>query len=198
MTVRIVRHAATATLATSLLALTPAVTLFAADSAQRVVDFEKAVLLQAEEKAVRMEQWVENGVVFKLAREPKTTKAKGLIMFFAHIGTGRKGVVCAMATEPIPVRATFPVPVSAVTLRLWGSTGTAALVEAFDAEGHVVDRASLESIPSRKAPGEQVPIFDMSVKGSRIAYVEFSGPRDGEYLVADEVRFTPVEEGPSK
>jgi hypothetical protein len=198
MTVRTARHAAGATLAASLLALTPLALLFAADSSPRVVDFEKATLVQAEEKAVRMEQWVENGVVFKLAREPKTTKAKGLIMFFAHIGTGRKGIVCAMATEPIPVRATFPVPVSAVTLRLWGSTGTAALVEAFDADGHIVDRTSLDAIPGRKAPEEQVPMFDMSVKGARIAYVEFSGPRDGEYLVADEVRFTPVEEGSSK
>jgi hypothetical protein len=31
------------------------------------------------------------------------------------------------------------------------------------------------------------------VKATRIAYVQFSGPREGEYLAADEVRFTPVD-----
>ena len=97
-------------------------------------------------KATRVEQWVEKGVVFKLAREPQKSKTKGLLMFFPHIASGHKGIVCAMATEPIPVRATFPTPVSTVTLALWGSTGTPALLEAFDSGGVVVDRASLESI----------------------------------------------------
>jgi hypothetical protein len=94
-----------------------------------------------------------------------------------------------MATEPIPVRATFSRLVSAVTLSFWGSTGIPALLEAFDAEGKVVDRASLESVPGRKAPGAPVPIFSLTVKASRIAYIQFSGPREGEYLAADEVRF---------
>jgi hypothetical protein len=78
-----------------------------------------------------------------------------------------------------------------VTVSLWGSTGMPAVLEAFDAEGKVVDRASLESVPGRKAPGDPVPIFTMTVKGGGIAYVQFSGPREGEYLAADEVRFTP-------
>ena len=98
-----------------------------------------------------------------------------------------------MATEPIPVRATFPKPVSSVTVSFWGSTGTPALLEAFDAEGKVVDRASLESVPNRKAPGDPVPMFTMTVRASRINYVQFSGPREGEYLAADEVRFTPID-----
>ena len=76
---------------------------------------------------------------------------------------------------------------------MWGSTGTPALLEAFDAEGKVIDRSSLESIPGRKAPGDPVPIFTMTVSAPRIAYIQFSGPREGEYLAADEVRF--VEEG---
>jgi len=101
---------------------------------------------QTVSKATRVEQWVEKGVVFKLAREPQKSKTKGLLMFFPHIASGHKGIVCAMATEPIPVRATFPTPVSTVTLALWGSTGTPALLEAFDSGGVVVDRASLESI----------------------------------------------------
>jgi len=101
-----------------------------------------------------------------------------MLMFFTHLDTGHKGLVCAMATEPIPVRARFEKPVSSVTISFWGSTGMPALLEAFDVEGKVVDRASLESVPGRKAPGDPVPIFNMTVKASRIAYVEFFGPRE--------------------
>ena len=158
-----------------------------------VVDFESAVPLHADQKANRVPQWVENGVSFTLAWEPKRTKGKGMLMFVTHLASGRKGIVSAMATEPIPVRATFPKPVSSVTMSMWGSTGTPAVLEAFDSDGKIVDRASLESVPGRKAAGDPVPIFTMNVKGGRIAYVQFSGPREGEYLAADEVRFTPVE-----
>ena len=73
-----------------------------------------------------------------------------------------------------------------------------ALLEAFDPEGKVVDRASLESVPGRKTPGEPVPIFTMTVRAQHIAYIEFSGPREGEYLAADEVRFTPIKDGDRK
>ncbi len=156
-----------------------------------VVDFEKAVPVLPDGNANRVPRWEENGVVFTLAHEPKQTKGKGLVMFFTHLATGHKGIACAMATEPIPVRATFPKPVSSVTVSFWGSTGTPALLEAFDTDGKVLDRASLESVPGRKAPSDPVPIFTMTVKGDRIAYVHFSGPREGEYLAADEVRFTP-------
>jgi hypothetical protein len=98
-----------------------------------------------------------------------------------------------MATEPIPVRATFPRSVSTVTVSFWGSTGTPALLEAFDSDGKVVDRANLESVPGRHAPADPVPTFNLSVKAGRIAYIQFSGPKEGEYLAADEVRFTPVD-----
>src|SRR5882724_4881251 len=155
-----------------------------------VVDFKNAVPLLADGQANRVPRWEEKGVVFTVAREPQQTKGKGMLMFFTHLSTGHKGVVCAMATEPIPVRATFPKPASSVTVSFWGSTGTPALLEAFDVEGKVVDRASLESVPGRKAPGDPVPIFTMTVSANRIAYIQFSGPREGEYLAADEVRFT--------
>jgi hypothetical protein len=157
-----------------------------------VVDFESAVPLLPDGKANRFPRWEEKGVVFTLAHEPEHTKGKGLLMFFTHLSTGHKGLVCAMATEPIPVRATFPEPVSSVTVSFWGSTGTPAVLEAFDADGKVVDRASLESVPGRKAPGEPIPTFSMTVKAALIAYVQFSGPREGEYLAADEVRFAPI------
>jgi hypothetical protein len=77
-------------------------------------------------------------------------------MFFTHLSTGHKGIACAMATEPIPVRATFPKPVSSVTVSFWGSAGTPALLEAFDRGGKVVGRASLESVPSFKRSRRQV------------------------------------------
>jgi hypothetical protein len=160
-----------------------------------VVDFEKAVPLLADGKANRVARWEEKGVVFTLAHEPQQTKGKGLLMFFTHLSNGHKGIACAMAMEPIPVRAAFPTPVSSITVSFWGSTGVPALLEALDAEGKVVDRASLESVPGRKAPGDPVPTFTMTVHAARIAYIQFSGPREGEYLAADEVRFTPMETG---
>jgi hypothetical protein len=167
--------------------------VFAAAGEQQVVDFESAVVLLPDGRANRVPKWEENGVTFTLAHEPQHSKAQGLLMFFTHLGSAHKGIACAMATEPIPVRATFAKPVSSVTLAMWGSTGTPALLEAFDAKGKVVDRASLDAVPGRKAPGDPVPIFTMSVHSSRIAYIQFSGPRQGEYLAADELRFTPAE-----
>jgi len=177
-------------LKTLLLLLSAAV--FASAAQEVVVDFEEAVPLLADRKANRVPQYEEKGVVFTLAREPQTTKAKGLLMFFTHLSSGHKGIACAMATEPIPVRATFPKAVSAVTIAFWGSTGTPALLEAFAADGRLVDRANLASVPNRKAPADPVPTFNMTVKGAGIAYVQFSGPREGEYLAADELRFTPM------
>jgi hypothetical protein len=158
-----------------------------------VVDFEKAVPLLADGNANRVPRWEEKGVVFTLAREPQQTKGKGMLMFFTHLSSGHKGIACAMATEAIPVRATFPRPAASVTVSFWGSTGTPALLEAFDAEGKLVDHASLDSVPGRKAPGDPVPIFNMTVKAGRIAYIQFSGPREGEYLAADEVSYTPID-----
>jgi len=180
-------------LAAGLLLLLPAI----AGAEQVVVDFEDAVVLRPDEKPVRVEQWVERGVVFKLSRPPKA-KAKRVMMFFPHPTSGHKGIVCAMAEEPIPVQATFPKPVSSATVALWGSTATPALLEAFDSEGNVVDRVKLESIPGRKAPGDPIPVFNMTVNAKRIAYIQFSGPREGEYLAADEVRFTPVDDDTQK
>jgi hypothetical protein len=158
-----------------------------------VVDFEKVVPLLGDGNANRVPRWEEKGVVFTLAHEPEHTKGKGMLVFFTHLASGHKGIACAMATEPIPVRAMFPAPVSLVTVAFWGSTGMPAVLEAFDSDGKSVDRASLESVPGRKAPGDPVPIFTMTVKGSRIAYIQFSGPREGEFLAADEVRFTPID-----
>ena len=161
-------------------------------AAETVVDFEGVtVLLAPNDKANRAEKWEDKGVVFKLAREPKTTKAKGLVMFFEHLTSGHKGIGSAMALEPIPVQVNFPNVVSGVTISFWGSAGAPAVLEAFDVAGKVVDRAELAAVPGRKGPGDAVPVFELSVKGRGIAYVQFSGARAGEYLAADEVRFRP-------
>jgi len=177
--------------AMSLLLLAATVCVWSAEPV--VVDFEKGVPLLADGQANRVTRWEEKGVVFTLAHEPQQTKGKGMLMFFTHLSTGHKGIVSAMATESIPVRATFAKPVSSVAVSFWGSTGVPALLEAFDGEGKVVDRSSLDSVPGRKAPGDPVPIFTMTVKANRIAYIQFSGPREGEFLAADEVRFTPID-----
>ena len=110
----------------------------------------------------------------------------------ALLGAAVAGILSAMADDPIPVRVRFPTNASSVTIVFWGSTGCAARLVAYDPEGKLVDQASLEVIPGRKAPGDAIPTFELTVKSSQIAYVEFSGPRTGEYLAADEVRFVPV------
>lgn len=156
-----------------------------------VIDFESAVPLGAEQKANRFSRWEEKGVVFTLAQAPKTTKGKGLLMFFTHLASGRKGLLSAMAQEAIPVRATFPVPVQSVTVTFWGSTNTPVRLEAFDSNGQRVDHASLPTLPQRRTAADPAPLVPLAVQAERIAWIEFSGPREGEYLAADEVRFVP-------
>jgi hypothetical protein len=153
-----------------------------------VVDFEQA------EIGKPLPTWTDKGVEFKLAGPLTKSKAVGRIMFFPHLATNHKGLLNAMATEQaIPVLATFPGRVSSVTLVLWGSTGCPALVEALDENGAVVDNASGAAVPGRKASADAVPFIALTVKASAIAAIRFSGPRDGEFLAADEIRFTPVD-----
>lgn len=150
---------------------------------ETVIDFESA------EVGKPTPQWTEKDVVFELAHGPTKSKAKGRVMFFPHLGTDRKGILAAMADESIPVRVTFPRPVNHVTLVLWGSTTSSALVEAFDAEGKLVAKDALDSVPVRKNPEEQVPFFEMAVSAERIAYLEISGSRPGGFLAIDELRW---------
>jgi hypothetical protein len=152
-----------------------------------VIDFEKAEITGR-----WVESWEDKGVVFTPAHPPTKSKAKARLMFFPHAPSGHKGILSAMADDPIPVRARFTNGCSSVSLVFWGSTGCAARLKAFDAEGKLLDKASLEAIPSRKVPGDPIPTFELTVKGTNIAYIEFSGPRPGEYLAADEVRYVPI------
>src|SRR5687768_18459605 len=92
-----------------------AATLASAFPAETVIDFEQA------EIGKPVTNWVEKGVVFTLAHQPKQTKAAGRVMFFPHLATNHKGILCAMANDQIPVQATFLKGASSVTLVLWGS-----------------------------------------------------------------------------
>ena len=152
--------------------------------AEIVVDFEQAQVGKP------VTNWLENGVTFALAHPLKQSKAAGRVMFFPHLATGHKGILCAMATEQIPVQATLPKPASSVTLVLWGSTGCSALLEAFDKTGTLVDKSSVTAVPGRTRPEDPIPMFELKVAASEIAFIRFSGPRSGEFLAADELRFT--------
>jgi hypothetical protein len=138
-----------------------------------------------------MPSYTERGVVFAPARQPTKSRAVGKVMFFPHLKTRRNGILNAMANESIPVEVRFPKGATSVTLVLWGSVGSTALVEACDKDGKVVDKASREKVPERTGPGEPVPTFELTVKAAAIAYVRFSGAPPGGYLACDEVRFTP-------
>ena len=154
------------------------------------IDFDKAEITGR-----WVDSWENNGVVFAPAHAPTRSKAKARLMFFPHAPSGRKGILCAMADDPIPVRARFPNGSSSVTVVLWGSTGCAARLEAYNADGKLLDKAALDTVPGRKAPGDPIPTCELTVKGNQIAYIEFSGPRAGEYLVAEELRFVPMPAG---
>ncbi len=150
-----------------------------------IITFDKS------ETGKPMPSYTDRGVVFAPAHKPTRSKAAGKVMFFPHLKTPRRGILNAMATESIPVEARFPKPVSCVTLVLWGSIGSAAVVEAYDKDDKVVDRASRDKVPERAGPEQPVPSFELTVKSSAIAYVRFSGAPPGGYLVCDEVRFLP-------
>ncbi|MDZ4783312.1 MAG: hypothetical protein SGJ19_23950 [Planctomycetia bacterium] len=162
-----------------------------------VINFEQVPvkLDPTNDEAVnRLERYVDKGVEFKLARSPERSKARGRIMFFSHITSGRTGILNAMADEQqIPVQVQFPQGASAVTIVFWASTGTSARLAAFNSQGEIVARSELEMVPGRKKPEDPVPTFELEVKAGEISYVQFNGPRTSEYLVAEEVRFVPLD-----
>lgn len=145
-----------------------------------------------------MASYTDLGVAFALSHPPTKSRATGRVMFFPHLKTPRKGILSAMANEPIPVEVRFPKPASSVTLVLWGSIGSKAVLEACDTAGVVLDRASKDAVPERTGPEQPVPSFELTVKASAIACVRFSGAPPGGYLVCDEVRFTPTADAASE
>lgn len=164
-----------------------AVFVRAADAREVVVDFERA------EIGKPVPEWTEQGVVFALAGAPVNSRAAGRVMFFPYLPTERKGILNAMALEQaIPLQATFPTAVTSVTLVLWGSTGCPARLQAFDRNDRLVAEAAVPAVPGRKDPAEAVPQFELTVKAAEIARIRLDGPRNGEFLAADEVRFVPA------
>jgi hypothetical protein len=159
-----------------------------------VINFDQVSILPDptnDEIVTRPERWTDQGVEFTLAREPARSRARGRLMFFPHLPSGRQGILNAMADEQeIPVRVRFPRRASTVAIEFWASTGAAARLEAFDAHDAVVARDGLDVVPGRKAPDEPIPMFTLAVRAPDIAYVEFSGPRNGEFLAAAAVRVT--------
>src|SRR3954447_19254 len=59
--------------------------------------------------------WTSMGIVFEPDGKLSRSKAKPRIMFFPHLKAEKKGVLSAMAAEPIPVRIRFPEGASKVT-----------------------------------------------------------------------------------
>lgn len=154
-----------------------------------VVDFEQA------EIGIPQLKWEEKGVRFELAGPlQRTPAAKPRVIFFPHLATGHKGILNAMATDQaVPLKITLPgAGASSVTLVLWGSTGCPAVVEAFDHDGKRVDQKSLTAVPGRHAPEEPVPFVTVTIKGAAISALHLSGPRNGEFLAVDELRFVPL------
>jgi hypothetical protein len=135
--------------------------------------------------------YTNNGVVFTAAHAPTRSSAVARVMFFPHLKTDRKGILNAMADDPIPVKVQFPAGACSVTLVLWGSTGCPARLEAFNNSGNLVDAAAVTAAPARTSPADPVPSFELTVKAPEIAYVCFRGPREGEFLAAEEVRYKP-------
>lgn len=154
---------------------------------ERVVTFDAAAVGKA------IPSWAEGGVTFTLAAAPQHSRAEGRVMFFPHLKTERRGILNAMANEQaIPVKAQIAGGASSVTLNLWGTTGCRAWVEAYDADGKLLDRAALpDAVPQRKSPSDPIPSFELTVKGDNIAHVLFGGAVNGGALVADEVRYLP-------
>ena len=95
------------------------------------------ITFDAVETGKPMPSYTDQGVVFALSHPPTKSRAAGKVMFFPHLKTPRKGILNAMANESIPVEIRFPKPVASVTLVLWGSIGSKAVVEAYDADGKV-------------------------------------------------------------
>ena len=150
-----------------------------------VITFDKV------ETVKPLPSYTDQDVVFAPSRRPTTSRATPRVMFFPHLKTPRKGILNAMASESIPVEVRFPKPVSSATLVMWGSIGSAALVEAYDADGKLIASASREKVPERTGPEQPIPSFELTVKAPAIATLRFSGARPGGYLVCDELRFTP-------
>ena len=139
--------------------------------------------------------WTQGYVIFTLASAPQHSRAQGRIMFFPHLKTDHRGILNAMANEQaIPVKAQIAGGASSVTLVLWGTIGCHAWLEAHDKDGKLLGRAELpDKVPQRQSPSDPIPSFELTVKADNIAYILFGGAINGGALVADEMRYVPLQ-----
>lgn len=136
-----------------------------------LADGQTVITFDAAETGKPMPCYKDQGIEFVPAHPPTKSRAAGKVMFFPHLKTPRKGILNAMANESIPVEVRFPKPMASVTLVLWGSIGSEAIVEAYDAAGKVADRTSRDRVPERIGPEHPIPGFELTVKAPAIAFV---------------------------
>jgi hypothetical protein len=180
---------------TILLVVMTAIATFAAgDAPPRNAAGEVVVTFAEVTVGKPVERWTAGDVTFSLASAPQRSKARGRVMFFPHLKTGRKGILNAMANEQgVPVKAEIKGGASAVTLVLWGTVGATAWLEARDKDGKLLDRAALPgAVPQRKDPADAIPSFELSIRAENVAYVLFAGAPNGGALVADAIRYVPA------
>lgn len=160
-------------------------------SGETVLTFDTATVGKA------IPSWTQGDVTFTLASPPQHSRAQGRIMFFPHLKTDHRGILNAIANEQaIPVKAQIAGGASSVTLVLWGTIGCHAWLEAHDGEGKLLDRAALpDTVPQRQSPSDPIPSFKLTVKAGNIAYILFGGSINGGSLVADEMRYLPLQPG---
>jgi hypothetical protein len=174
-----------------------AVGLLACSSAAARAADERVVTFADVEVGKPLPSWSGEGVTIEPAGPLKRNKAAPRVMFFPHLKTDKKGILSAMAAEALPVRVRFPDGASRVTLVMWGSITSGALVEALDEAGAVVAQAALDQVPRRKSPAEPIPSFELTVDAPKIMSVRFSGAKPGGFLAAQEIRWTPLRSGPA-
>lgn len=160
-----------------------------------LADEEIVITFEDAEVGKPIPSYTAKGVTFEPGGVLRRSTAKPRIMFFPHLMTEENGIMNAMANQAIPVLIRFPEGASKVTLVMWGSITSSALVEALDKDGKVVDKAALEKVPKRDSPAKPIPSFELSVAAPHIASVRFSGARPGGFLAAEEIRFVPLAAG---
>ena len=166
--------------------------LFAAGAAGVRAEDERVITFADADVGKPMPSWSGQGVTIEPVGKLKRSQAAPRVMFFPRLKTDKKGILSAMAAEAIPVRIRIPDGASRVTLIMWGSITSAALVEALDEDGNVVAQAALERVPRRTSPADPIPSFELTVESPEILAVRFSGALPGGFLAVEEIRLTPM------
>jgi hypothetical protein len=166
--------------------------LLAVSGAAVRAEDERIIRFAEVEVGKPMASWTGQGVTIEPAGALRRSKATPRVMFFPHLKTDKKGILSAMAAEAVPVKIRVPEGASRVTLVMWGSITSAALVEALDESDDVVAQAAVDQVPRRTSPSDPIPSFELIVEAPRIVAIRLSGARPGGFLAVEEIRWTPV------